>query len=124
MSNPDQPMDHVPPDDGVARDEPSDIEKNVKEKSTWMRLLFMILIGFAGSVAMFITGAVVVVNFFYVLFTGKANDRLTPLGHAMANYMYQIIQYMTFNSEVRPFPLDAEWPGSETLEKPAESSDE
>ena len=110
MTNADQPMDHVPPDDGVARSEQSDLEKNVKEKRTWMRLIFMILMSIAWSIAVFITSAIVIVNFLYVLFTGKTNARLTSFGQALATYLYQIVRFMTFNSESRPFPVDEEWP--------------
>ena len=110
MTNAEQPMDHVPPDDGVARAETSELEKNVRSKNTWLRLLFMIVMGIAGSIALMITGAVIVLNFFYVLFTGKTNDRLTEFGHSLATYLYQVVEYLTFNNEARPFPVDNEWP--------------
>jgi uncharacterized protein YqhQ len=110
MTNAEQPMDHVASDDGVAREEPSDLEKNVRSKNTWLRLLFMIVMAVAWSIAVVIVGAVVVVNFFYVLFTGKTNSRLTGLGQSLATYLYQIVRFMTFNTETRPFPMDEEWP--------------
>jgi len=103
-------MDHVPPDDGVAHSEPSDLEKNVKTKRTWLRLLFMVVIGVTWSIAVFVTGAVVIVNFFYVLFTGKTNNKLTEFGQSLATYLYQVARFMTFNTETRPFPFDEDWP--------------
>jgi len=111
MSNTDHPMDHVPGDDS-GRDEPADIEKNVKSKSTWLRLVFMLLLGCAWSIAVLVISAVVVLNFFYVLLTGEANSRLTDFGHQLARYLYRIAEFMTFNTESRPFPFDEEWPGS------------
>ena len=110
MSEADQPMDHVPTDDGTAHEEPSNLEKNVREKNTWLRLLFMIVMTVAWSIAVFITCAVVVVNFFYVLLTGKTNSRLTEFGQSLSTYLYQIVRFMTFNTESRPFPMDEEWP--------------
>ena len=110
MTNAEQPMDHVPPDDGVAHSEPSDLEKNVKTKSTWLRLLFMVVIGVTWSIAAFVTGAVIIVNFFYVLFTGKTNNKLTEFGQSLAIYLYQVARFMTFNTETRPFPIDEDWP--------------
>ena len=112
MTNADQPMDHVPTDDGVAREETSDLEKNVKKKSTWLRLVFMIAMGIAWSIAGFVTSVVIVANFLYVLFTGKTNDKLTEFGQSLATYLYQIVRFMTFNTETRPFPVDAEWPSA------------
>ena len=120
MSNPDQPMDHVPADDGVARAEPSDLEKNVKSKRTWMRLVFMVLMGIAWSITVFVTSVIVVVNFLYVLFTGKTHEQLTEFGHSLATYLFQIVEFMTFNTETRPFPIDEDWPaGSRKSEESA-----
>ena len=110
MTNAEQPMDHVPPDDGVAHSESSDLGKNVKTKSTWLRLLFMVVIGVTWSIAVFVTGAVIIVNFFYVLFTGKTNNKLTEFGQSLATYLYQVARFMTFNTETRPFPIDEDWP--------------
>jgi uncharacterized membrane protein len=70
----------------------------------------MIVFGITWSIAVFVTSAVVVVNFFYVLFTGKTNNRLTEFGQSLATYLYQVARFMTFNSETRPFPIDEEWP--------------
>lgn len=119
MSNAEQPTDHAPgdgtddddgDDDGVARIEPSDFERNVKSRNTWTRLLFMIVMGIAWSVAVMVTSFVVVLNFFYLLFTGSTNSKLTSLGHSLATYLFQIVEYMTFNSESRPFPFDDDFP--------------
>lgn len=112
MTEAERPMDHVPPDDGVAHEEQSALEKNVKEKSTWMRLLFMLIMGIAGSIAISVTGAVIILNFLYVLFTGKAHSKLTEFGQALAKYLYQVIRFLSYNTETRPFPVDAEWPSS------------
>jgi len=116
MSNAEQPTDHAPgdgiddDDDGVARSEASDFERNVKSRNTWTRLLFMIVMGIAWSVAVMVTSFVVVLNFFYLLFTGSTNSKLTSLGHSLATYLFQIVEYMTFNSESRPFPFDDDFP--------------
>lgn len=107
----DQPMDHVPPESETASDtKRSDLEKNVTRGSTWLRLLFMIIVGFLWGISRFVTAAVVVIQFFYVLFTGDTNAQLKALGHSLAIYSYEITDYLTFNTETRPFPFDAEWP--------------
>jgi hypothetical protein len=109
MTNAEQPMDHVS-DDGVAREDPSDLQKNVKSKNTWLRLFFILVMGVAWSIAGFVTSVVVIANFLYLLLTGGTNDKLTSLGHSMATYLFQIIDYMTMNTEERPFPFDLDWP--------------
>jgi len=110
MADTEQPMDHVPPDDGVAREESSGLEKHVKSRRTWIRLLFMVLMGVAWSLAGLITWVVIFVNFLYVLFSGETNRQLTAFGHSLGMYLFQIVDFMTFNTESRPFPIDEDWP--------------
>lgn len=90
--------------------EESPLRNNLKSKSIWMRLLFMLVITFLYSVSRIIVGAVVVVQFFWVLFTGKTNQKLQVFGKSLATYTNQIILYLTFNTEERPFPFDVDWP--------------
>ena len=113
MTTSDQPMDHVPPgaeDNG--KSERSDLEKNVLKGSTWVRLLFMFVFAFFYGLSRVVTAAVVAVQFFHVLFAGETNTQLKRFGHSLAIYSYQVVNYLTFNTETRPFPLDAEWPDS------------
>jgi hypothetical protein len=57
-----------------------------------------------------------VIQFFHVLFTGNTNEQLKTFGHSLAIYSYEIVDYLTFNTETKPFPLGADWP-SELPEK-------
>ena len=88
----------------------SDLIKNLKSKSIWMRLLFMLIIVLLYSVSRVVVGAVVVVQFFWVLFTGAINLKLLEFGKSLATYTNQIILYLTFNTEDRPYPFDLDWP--------------
>ena len=111
MTSSDQPMDHVPPSAEDSRGaEKSDFERNVKSRSTWLRLLFMVLFALLYGLSRVVTAAVVVVQFFHVLVTGNTNEQLKTFGHSLAIYSYQVVEYLTFNSETRPYPLDASWP--------------
>lgn len=111
MTTSDQPMDHAPPSaDSGGRSEQSELEKNVKMGSTWLRLFFMIIFAFLYGLSRLVTAAVVVVQFFHVLFTGETNVQLKTFGHSLAIYSYEVVDYLTFNSETKPFPLGAAWP--------------
>ena len=128
MTSSDQPMDHVPPaadeDNAPKR---SDLEKNVLARSTWVRLFFMIVFAFLYGLSRVVTAAVVAVQFFHVLFTGETIAQLKRFGHSLAIYSYQVVEFLTFNTETRPYPLDAEWPDSlpresaEPVEEPKEA---
>ena len=90
--------------------EESPLAKNLKSKSIWMRLLFMLVITFLYSVSRIVVGAVVFIQFFWVLITGETNQKLQVFGKSLATYTNQIILYLTFNTEERPFPFDVDWP--------------
>ena len=102
------PPDHVPPDpDSEPRE--GKIEDNIKSRSTWLRLLFMILFVAIWSVSRLVVFAVLVLQFFIVLFTGETNSRLNTFGQSLATYSYQLVRYLTFVTEDHPFPFD-DWP--------------
>ena len=55
-------------------------------------------------------GAVVLLQLLWVLVTGEVNVRLNALGQSLAVYTSQMIRYLTYNTEQRPFPFDEDWP--------------
>lgn len=113
MTTHDQPMDHAAMDaDERETRKPSDLEKNVTSRSTWLRLVFMILFALIYGLTRFVTAFVVVIQFLYVLITGNRNEQLRQFGHSLAIYSYQIVDYLTFNTETKPFPFDSVWPMS------------
>jgi len=91
---------------------PSELEKNLTARSTWLRLVFIVVMLICAELARLVGAAIVLVQFLHVLFTGKPNERLKDVGLSLAQYIYQIVEYLTFNTDVRPFPFDAEWPAS------------
>src|SRR5690606_37202366 len=102
-----------PPGDYAPEPEPErepTLEDHIKAKATWLRLLFMIVMLVLYSISRIVVIAVVVIQFLYVLFTGRTNERLLGLGQSLATYTYQIVQYLTYNTEQRPFPFDLDWP--------------
>ena len=44
------------------------------------------------------------------LFTNK---QIQALGKSIASYLYQILCYLTYNSDDRPFPFELEWPAAD-----------
>ena len=82
---------------------------NITRRSIWLRLIFMIILAVAFNVAEFVILVVSAFQFLASLFTGEPNDRLVRFGRNMARYIQQIIAYMTFATEEKPFPFSA-WP--------------
>lgn len=112
------PSDHVvdASDDENSEERAPAIEENLKSRSTWLRLVFMFVFYVLGSVATLVASVVVVLGFLWVLFTGDTNEQLKRAGQGIATYIAQIIEYLTYNSDVRPFPFDAGWPAPEVAE--------
>lgn len=89
---------------------PHKLEDHLTARSTWMRLVFMIVVAILYGVSRIVVGAIVILQFGWLLFTGETNARLTEAGQSLASYTYQIVRYLTFNTEQRPFPFDRDWP--------------
>ena len=87
----------------------NEIQENLKQKSTWIRGLYMILFALFYSIVEIVLFTSVIVQFFFKLFTGETNPQLLKLGQSIATYIYQIIQFLTFKSEYHVYPL-GEWP--------------
>ena len=111
--------DTNPPVDDVVIEEKAKakpIEDNVKSKSTWLRLVFMVGFGLLAWVAGMVGTLVIVFGFLWVLFTGEVNRQLAQVGQAIASYVYEIVRYMTFNTDDKPFPFGGDWPSGVTDE--------
>lgn len=89
----------------------SETETRPTDESIWMRLLFIILFGVIYGVAEIVVCAVVVLQFGFVLFTDKRNSGLLEFGTNVSDFIYQILLYVTFNSDHKPFPF-SDWPQS------------
>jgi hypothetical protein len=90
----------------------NEIKENIKQQTTWMRGLYMLMFTIFYSIAEVVLFVLVVTQFFFKLFTGKTNPRLLTLGQSIATYIYQIIQYLTFNSDYQSYPFGP-WPKGE-----------
>jgi len=105
--------DEAPPSGNGSEDRqqhPIPVKENLKTRSTWLRLFFMFVVVLLYSVSRVVVSVVVLLQFFWVLFTGETNKPLEDFGQSLATYTYQIIRYLTFNTEERPFPFDLDWP--------------
>lgn len=89
------------------------IKENIKSQDTWLRLLFMVIYGAILSITTIVLSFVVVFQFLTVLFTRETQKNLLEFGASLAEYVRQIVAYLTFNSEEKPFPF-GDWPAAET----------
>lgn len=83
-------------------------------KQGWMRIVFTALFWLIFYFSQLIVLAVVVAQAGFVIFTGAANHHLLVLGDRLAQYIQQILRYVTFNTDLRPFPF-ADFPESDLV---------
>ena len=90
-----------------------EIKQNLKNKSMWLRVLFMVLFAIFYGIAISIFWAVVVFQVLYGLITGTANGRVVDFSRNLTAYLYDILRYLTMQFEEKPFPFN-EWPNQKT----------
>ena len=82
-----------------------DYKQNIKDQSTWMRGLYMLLFSIIYSVTEIVIILVVIFQFLSVLLTQQTNEKLLNLSMNLSTFIFQILSYVTFNSDERPFPF-------------------
>ena len=90
--------------------------ESYKDRSVWLRGLYMLIFMFFLGVAKFVTFVVILFQFFTVVFTSETNKKLVKFGKSLSVYQYQVLMFLTYNSEDHPFPM-GDWP--EQLNLPA-----
>ena len=126
MSDPsadDSTMDRATNGDGdaEAKSEKAKLKENLKTGSTWLRGFYMVLFVIFYGIAEFVLFAAVIFQFLTVLVTREANQRLVDFGRSVSRYIYEIMLYLTYNIDERPFPF-GDWPGEKNI-TPAPPSD-
>lgn len=86
-----------------------ELKQNLTASETWLRGLFILLFAFLLVVARIVTGAVVVIQFLFTVFAGQTNENLRNFGSSLAQFIYQTLLFVTYNSDTKPFPF-ATWP--------------
>ena len=85
---------------------------NLKSESRWLRLLFMVLYLFAGYFAAMLAVLIGVIQAIVGFLTGEPNTRLQAFSASLNVYLYQILEFISYNSDAKPFPF-SDWPDNE-----------
>lgn len=75
----------------------------------WVRGFIMLLMILIFQVTGTVILAVMIFQFVMTLLTGAPIPRLVEFARSLANYMQQIINFLTFVTEEIPFPF-SDWP--------------
>lgn len=76
----------------------------VPAPSIWQRGLFMLVVLFLFGVGQSLLCAAALVQFFWMLFSGKRNDPLAEFGSGLGLWLAKAARFLTAASDEKPFP--------------------
>ncbi len=95
------------------------LKANLSDSQIWIRLVVMALFVIMLNIAGVLMWAVCLVQFVFVAATGAKNPKLLSLGSSLGQYIHQVLDFLSFNTEQRPFPF-ADWPSADSCSHKAE----
>ncbi len=87
----------------------SDMKQSIESDAFWVRTLFIIMFSIIYRILDVVVLFMVIVQWGFTLVTGQVNPALDQFSAGLANYISQIVRYITNNSESKPFPF-TDWP--------------
>jgi hypothetical protein len=90
----------------------SEHTSTLRNRATWMRGLFMLLLLLAFGVAQGLLWVTALVQFLWLLFAGEPNAAVARFGRSLSRWLADTGRYLMCASEVKPFPW-APWPSAD-----------
>ena len=85
-----------------------EISANLKNPGIWRRIIYMMLFALILGVVRMLLWVVVAFQVVTALITGSRNPYAQKFGRSLSAYIYQVLLFLTFNTEEMPFPF-ADW---------------
>lgn len=86
-----------------------EVKRNIRRAEIWTRGFYMVLFAIIYGLADIVLAAVAVFQFGFVLLTTRRNEPLLNFGASLSAFLYEVLLFLTFNTERKPFPF-ADWP--------------
>jgi hypothetical protein len=91
----------------MAEDKQEQLKKNLQDGNQWMRILYMLLFWIVLYFVLMVTGLIIFVQVLFALITGSDNKNLRKFAADLTKYINQIILFLTYNDDRKPFPFAA-----------------
>ncbi len=94
-------------------EQPNQLKDRLFSRQLWLRIVYMIIFYIVSRVIAWMIGLCAILQTISRLFTGNL---MTPVWDFSANlnaYMMQLIEYLTYRSEEKPFPF-MDWPNQDS----------
>ena len=88
-------------------------KEKLKNVNAWLRLLYSLFFAIiVFYLVKLLVTLILIVQFCAVLFTTKPVERLRVFSGQLSRYSYQILEYVGYNQQDKPFPF-SDWPASQ-----------
>ncbi len=78
---------------------------NLKQSSVWVRIVLMVAFAAVLYPVFLVLLVLMIAQMLFVIITGESNANLRSLGVALSVYIFQIVQFMSYVTDVKPFPF-------------------
>jgi hypothetical protein len=78
---------------------------NLKQPSVWVRIILMVAFAVVLYPVFLVLLVLMIAQMLFVIITGESNANLRSLGVALSVYIFQIVQFMSYVTDVKPFPF-------------------
>ncbi len=86
-----------------------EIKQSLQKNEILVRGLFMLFFIVIYSISKFLIIGIMLFQLVTVLLAEKPNEQILKFSQSLSVYIYQIVQFLSFNNEQRPFPF-SKWP--------------
>ena len=87
----------------MSDDRTEELKRNILSPAAWFRIVFMIVYGVLCWLLTFVIAVIAVIQAIISLVTGRDNGDLRHIGDKIAEYFYQMIRFLVYASEDKPF---------------------
>jgi hypothetical protein len=81
------------------------LKKNLSSSDQWIRIVFMLLFGLITWCVLFVFSVMIPIQALWSLIDSSANPRLMSLSAQLAAYLKELLDYMCYNTDQKPFPF-------------------
>jgi hypothetical protein len=96
----------------------TETQNNSSERNaeTFSRIFYTVLFCLIGWMTLWVFTFVVLIQFGFLLITGQVNKNLKGFNKEIGLFLYDMIKYLSFQTNVKPFPF-RDWPYDEDNNK-------
>jgi len=83
------------------------VKQNLQDTNQWIRILYMVLFWVILYFSMMVVGALIFIQVLFALITGSDNKNLRNFSADLVKYINQMLSFLTYNEDRKPFPFAA-----------------